>query len=162
MIPYKTWELGLIKAWGDVLYLGYRNLPLKIEKIVSYDETIKEFRNYFWNADEDEDLQDWMSDMPPTMNKGFALFDKSRINKMFSDIANKTPLQKELTVYRFSKNWDRINNETDEWFSFTTDPNIIYNGDKRKFKLKPGCPIVYTFGYADKNEVILNSKHIGM
>ena len=32
--PYDEWELGLIKAWGHVLFLGYHNITENIDKKV--------------------------------------------------------------------------------------------------------------------------------
>lgn len=58
--PYEEWELGLIKAWGGVLYLAYHDLPENINKKVSLDVFKSEMKNYYRNADNDEDLQDWI------------------------------------------------------------------------------------------------------
>jgi len=150
-LPYEKWELGVIKAWGDLLYLVYHNLDDHINKIVSFEETQNEFLNYFYNADEDEELRDWMANNPPTLNHGYALFDKLRLNKILNNIANKTLLKKDLIVYRFSNNYYK------GWNSFTTNSTITsYKGKRGVFRLPKGFPVIFTYGYADHNEIILN------
>lgn len=45
---------------------------------------------YFKESDDNEDMQDWMSDTPPTLDKGkYSLFNENRIDKAFTEIANK-------------------------------------------------------------------------
>ena len=62
---YDIWELGLIKAWGQLLYLSYHNIPDSISNIVDEKTTKQVFEDYYKNPDSNEDLQDWMSDEPP-------------------------------------------------------------------------------------------------
>ena len=145
---YEIWELGVIKAWGHLLYLSYHDTPNKISNIVTYNETIQIFKEYFYESDDDEDLRDWMSDCPP-MSNGIAIFDKNRLSEILSNIANKTKLKNEMIVYRYGK----INSG---WNSYLTEESIAYSGQKHRFKLPKEFPIIFTFGYADKNEVIVN------
>jgi len=149
--PYLEFELGLIKAWGHVLYLGYHDLQITIKNMVPLEETKKVFTEYFREADDDEDLQDWMSNTPPTINS-IAVFDKSRINKIFEDIANKTKLKEPLIIYHYSKK------HLAGWNSYTTKEEPSYGNDsiKRTYELPIGFPVIFTFGYADNNEVIVN------
>jgi hypothetical protein len=148
---YDVWELGLIKAWGGLLYLSYHGLSENISKKVSLDEFKHEMENYYNNADSDEDLQDWMSDCPPTLNGGYALLDKNRINQCFTNIANKIILTTPLIVYRNS------NKQESDWNSYTTiENNISYSGTQRKYLLPIGKSIINAHKIADNNEVILN------
>lgn len=152
---YEDWEKGLIKAWGHTLYLSYHNIPNTIQNIVDENTTKKVFAEYFRDADEDEDLQDWMSDEPPTMNKGVAVFDRNRLSKMFAIIANKTKTTEPLTVYRYE---DR--DYEPGWNSYTTDSDISdpvsSERIKKSYTLPVGYPVVFASGLADQNEVILN------
>lgn len=94
-----------------------------------------------------------LSDGPPTLNKGMALFDKNRIDQVFTEIANKIKLTTPLTVYRSS------DNEEDGWNSYTTKPGE-YSGTERKYLLPIGKNIINAHKIADNNEIILNlSKH---
>lgn len=160
---YEDWEKGIIMAWGHVLYLSFHDVPNKIQKIVSEQQTRDTFLEYYQEAGDDEDLQDWMADMPPTMNKGYAIYDKDRLSKMLSDIANKTKTKEPLTVYRVSsKEYDP------GWNSYTTNKKLTddYSGWKQpldghdnkveKYELPVGYPVIWADGIADKDEVILN------
>ena len=152
---YEKWEKGVIKAWGQLLYLSYHNIPDTISKIVGEKTTKEIFAEYYEQADSDEDLQDWMSDEPPTMNNGFALFDKNRLSQMMATIANKTKLEEPLIAYRY----DDTNYENG-WNSYTTDINTaIYAGKERTmatYILPVGYPVIFADGIADKDEVIIN------
>jgi hypothetical protein len=148
---YLPWEKGLIMAWGHVLYLGYHDIPKSILKIVDEKTTKNKFEEYYYNAENDEDLQDWMTDEPPTMNKGFALFDKNRLSNMLSEIANKTKLKQPLTIYRYSDiDYDL------GWNSYTTVETDQYDGNKKTYTLPIGYPVIFASGIADNNEVIVN------
>jgi len=154
---YEKWELGLIKAWGQLLYLSYHVIPNSILKIVDEKITKKAFEDYYDNADSDEDLQDWMSDEPPTMNKGFALFDKNRLSAMMTNIANKTKTTTDLVVYRYEKD---SKDYGDGWNSYTTAKNDAnYAGKDIKLKsytIPIGYPVIFASGIADENEMIIN------
>ena len=152
---YDTWELGLIKAWGHLLYLSYHNIPDTISKIVDEKITKKTFEEYYRNADSDEDLQDWMSDEPPTMNKGVAVFDKNRLFQMMTSVANKTKLQDPVIIYRYDNtNYDQ------GWNSYTVNKNESTYGGKdrtmRSYTLPKGYPVIFADGIADDDEVIVN------
>ncbi len=152
---YEKWELGLIKAWGQLLYLGYHELPKTINKIVDEKITKKTFEEYYENADTDEDLQDWMSDSPPTMNGGFAVFDKNRLSSMLTQIANKTKTTEPIKVYRY----ENVDYE-EGWNSYTTDiDDATYGGDNLRMKsynIPTGYPVIFAGDIADRNEVIIN------
>ena len=152
---YDIWELGLIKAWGQLLYLSYHNIPDSISNIVDEKTTKQVFEEYYKNADSDEDLQDWMSDEPPTMNKGVAVFDKNRLSQMMSSIANKTRLQEPLIVYRYEDT-----SYEQGWNSYTTDINdASYAGPSRSmvsYTIPKGHPVIFADKVADSGEVIIN------
>ena len=152
---YEDWEKGLIKAWGDLLYLSYHDIPNTISNIVDEATTRKVFYDYYKDGDTDEDLQDWMSDAPPTMNRGVAVFDKNRLSKMLSVIANKTKTEEPIKVYRFE---DR--DYEPGWNSYTTDPDISdpvgNNRSRKSYNIPVGYPVVFASGLADQDEVILN------
>ena len=152
---YENWELGLIKAWGQLLYLSYHNIPNSISKIVDEDTTKKVFEDYYKNADSDEDLQDWMSDEPPTMNKGFAIFDKNRLSKMMEFVAKKTRLEEPLLVYRYEDT-----SYEQGWNSYTTNINdAAYGGNGMSivsYTIPKAYPVIFADKIADKNEVIIN------
>lgn len=147
--PYEGWELGLIKAWGHVLYLAYHNLPIHIEKKISDIEFREVMIDYYKNSDDDEDLQDWMADEPPTMNKGYAVFDKNRITNCFEQISNKIIIEEPLIVYRSSEF------EQEGWNSYSTKKGGYY-GIEREYLLPIGTNIINADNIADQNEVILN------
>ena len=160
---YEDWEKGIIMAWGHVLFLAFHDVPNKIQKIVSVEQTKKSFLKYFKEAKDNDELQDWLSDVPPTMNRGWALYDKDRLSKMMSDIANKTKLTKSLKVYRVtSKDFDP------GWASYTTNKALAgeysdwkqpLDGQENKvesYELPIGYPVIFADDIADKDEVILN------
>jgi len=150
---YLPWEMGLIKAWGGLLYLSFHDLDENIQKKVSEITTKKELENYFLHSDDDEDLVDWFSDIPPTMNGGYALYDKKWLKSALLNISEKTKLVEPLIVYRFSKT------EKDGWNSYTTDENIDYSyftRSKFSYRLPIGYPVIFADGIADNNEVIIN------
>jgi hypothetical protein len=160
---YEDWEKGIIMAWGHVLYLAFHEVPDSIQKIVSIDQTKKSFLEYFKEAEDDEDMQDWLSDAPPTMNKGLALYDKSRLSKMLSDIANKTKLTKPLKVYRvtskdFGPGWASytVNIDRTEEYSDWKQPLGWHDNKVESYELPIGYPVIFADGIADKDEVILN------
>jgi len=149
---YEDWEKGVIMAWGHVLYLGYHNVKNSISKIVDMKETQRSFLEYYNEGRNDEDMQDWMSDEPPTLNHGYALFDKNRLSNIFSSIANKTKLKEPLIVHRSS---DKEYEEGD-WNSYTTSADGDYEGAKKSYKIPVGYPVIFASVLADNNEVILN------
>lgn len=150
---YEDWEKGLIKAWGGVLYLGYHNLPNTLNNLVDYNRFKQTMLEYFKESDDNEDMQDWMSDTPPTLDKGkYSLFDKNRIDKAFTEIANKTIITEELTIYRTSDNY------LPEWNSYTlrNDNSYAYkNSSTISYKLPIGFPVIFADGIADNDEVIV-------
>ena len=151
-LPYEKWEMGIIKAWGHLLYLSFHSVPWKIEssRLVSIQDFKKEFREYLDNS-EDEDLQEWMSESPPSYDGGrLFLYDGARMNSALFDIAEKTSLKKPLTVYRYETV------EGSGWNSFTTNPGLVYSGDRKGYSLPVGTPVILTDGLADEDEVIVH------
>ena len=156
---YENWEKGIIMAWGHVLYLAFHDTPDKIMKITSEQQTKGVFLKYFNEAEGDEDMQDWMADNPPTMNKGYAIYDKNRLSNMLSNIANKTKLTKPLKVYRssykdFEPGWNSytISEEDDYSLGQPIDSDV----KQETYELPIGYPVIFAGGIADKDEVILN------
>jgi hypothetical protein len=156
---YDGWEKGIIMAWGHVLYLAFHDTPSRIEKIVSEKETRDMFLRYFNESKNDEDMQDWMGENPPTMNRGYALYDKNRLSNMMSNMANKTKLTKPLRVYRTSSD-----DSQEGWNSYTTNEGGEYSlgtqvgsdSKQEQYELPIGYPVIFADGIADENEVILN------
>lgn len=151
-LPYEDWEMGIIKAWGHLLYLAFHSVPWKIEKhrLVSIQDFKKEFREYLNNS-EDEDLQEWMAESPPSYDGGrIFLYDGERMNSALFNIAEKTRLTKPLIVYRYETV------EGSGWNSFTTNPDLRYGGDEKKYSLQVGTPVIFTDGLADRDEVIVH------
>ena len=154
---YEEWERGLIKAWGHVLYLGYHDVPEYIGDKVD-ERTFREvFLDYYLHGDEDEDMQDWMSDGPPTMNRGRALFDKNRIDGAFSEMSSRTKLLEPLTVYRASESGMPA-----DWNSYSTNKEIAmghlgvgHDRQLESYVLPVGYGVVFASGLADKDEVIV-------
>jgi len=102
-------------------------------------------------------MQDWMSDEPPTMNKGRALFDKQRIETTFSNMATKTRLKEPLTIYRVSEEGHNT-----DWNSYTTDKDVAlghldlgFDRSLQSYMLPAGYPVIFASGLADKYEVIV-------
>jgi len=149
---YNDWEKGVIMAWGHVLYLGYHDVKQSISKIVSMEETKKVFLDYYNESDSDEDMQDWMSDGPPTMNGGYAVFDKNRLSSILEDISNKTKLEKSLEIYRYT------DSHKPGWNSYTLnkDNSNSYSGKLHEYILPKNYPVIFTEGLADTDEVIVN------
>jgi hypothetical protein len=148
---YEDWEKGVVKAWGHVLYLGYHDVPTKISKIVDEETTKEIFKDYYKNSDDDYDLQDWMSNNPPTMDNGFAVFDKDRLSRILSSIANKTKITEPLIIYRY----EDTSYDTG-WNSYTTNKDAGYPGEKKSYTIPIGYPVIFADGIADNNEVIIN------
>ncbi len=152
-LPYQDWELGIIKAWGDLLYLAYHIVPQKIseDRLVSKKDFRNEFVNYLYNSEEDEDIVDWMSEAPPTYDRGKkALYDKNRMSEVLFGIARQTKITEPLIVYRYEEN------EGEGWNSFTLNPSSSYEGDVKSYRLPEGTPVIFTGDLADKDEVIVH------
>lgn len=149
---YEDWEKGIIMAWGHVLYISFHSVPNTIQKIVSVDQTKQVFREYFNEAEADEDMQDWMSDAPPTMNKGYAVYDKDRLSDMMTGMANKTKIKTPLLVYRTGEDFPS------GWNSYTINKDNDMYGEFKKqgYELPIGYPVIFADDIADKDEVILN------
>ena len=152
-LPYQDWELGIIKAWGDLLYLSFHSVPQRIreERLVSERVFRNEFRNYLNNSEGDEDLLEWMAEAPPTYDRGrLALFDRERLGGALTDMADRTRLEEPLVIWR-SEMVDGAG-----WNSFTTNPSLAYEGTKKSYLLPVGTPVVFCGELADPDEVIVH------
>lgn len=152
---YENWERGLIKAWGHLLYIAYHDLPENAPNMVEEMWAKREFVFYEKYSDTDEELRDWMSNTPPTMNGGQPAFDKNRISKFLTGIADKTKLEEPLVIYRYE------NTSYDQgWNSYTTNINDAkYGGEgisRSSYTLPKGYPVIFASGIADQDEVIVN------
>lgn len=147
---YSIHEIGLIRAWGTTLYLAYYNLP-KSGTVVPYKEYVEILSEYAVLSelsDEYEDITDWISDSPPTINR-VPVWNQSRLENDFNKIANKTPTDREITLYRTSKKEEPGLN------SYSLISGVY--GDvvnQREYLLPTGTPIIWGHGVADDNEVI--------
>jgi hypothetical protein len=156
---YDSFDKGLIKAWGEVLYLDIHKLPDTISKIVShdeYEEYFKDFNNAEYGDDEYDDMVDHLSDLPPTINGGIALFDKNRIYNSLDKISKKTRLKDEIIVYRMT---DKKDDGHEEWKSYTAGDPKKYGSkvdNTIAYKLSSGYPVIFAHGLADNDELIIN------
>lgn len=147
---YSIHEIGLIRAWGTTLYLAYHKLS-KSGNMVPYEEyaeILSEYAVLSEFSDEYEDINDWISDIPPTIN-GVPFWNQSRLENDFNEIANKTPTDREITLYRTS------NKEEPGLNSYALMTGVY--GDvvnQREYLLPKGTPIIWGHGVADDNEVI--------
>jgi hypothetical protein len=151
---YSKWENGLILAWGQLLYLGYHNLPEDSNK-VQYSKFLSIMEEY-WDLDKDsqeyEDISDWFSDSPPTI-KGIPLYDKKRLRESFDRIAKKYPTKSEIIVYRTS----RIPESGVNSYSLNKGQYGYFKlAEERSYLLPVGTNIIWADGIADDNEVIWN------
>jgi len=153
---YADWEKGVIKAWGQLLYLAYHDLPEHLNNLVSMDDFKKQYVDYL-NSDGDEDLEEWMAEIPPTYNNGkTALHDKKRLDDVLKAIAEKTPTEEEITVFRSARK------EETEWNSYSLTKEGAYSGQAtagiiiRSYKIPKGFPIICASKIADTDEVIIN------
>lgn len=147
---YTTEEIGLIRAWGTTLYLAYHDL-LSGGDLVPYPlylETLAEYALLDEESEEYEEMTDWICDEPPTIDR-VPLWNKSRLQKDFAVIANKTPTDMEITLYRTSdKEEPGLNSYTlrHGWYG------DIKN--QREYMLPKGTPVIWGHGIADNDEII--------
>lgn len=147
---YLIHEIGLIRAWGSRIYLSYYNLS-KSGTMVPYKEYVKILSEYAVldeYSEEFEDLDDWMTNVPPTINK-VPLWNQDRLQDDFNKMANKTPTDREITLYRTSKKEEPGLN------SYTVSSSGYHEyGTQRKYLLPMGTPVVWGHDIADMDEVI--------
>jgi len=155
---YKNWEKGLIKAWGSRLYLGYYGTKLRHTNLVSSEVYQNHFLEYYTTRDPEliEDYDDWLSDPNPTERR-IHLYDKTRMGKTLTQMANRTRLKKPLTVYRLENP-----KEPADWQSYSINDkeiesyqDISYNRTFNEYELPIGFPVIFADGIADEHEVIL-------
>lgn len=69
-----------------------------------------------------------------------------------------TKIPEDMVVYKYG---DPIKHQKNRWLSFTSEKGShSHLGQETKFVLKKGTPVIFSNGFADKSEVILNSKYI--
>lgn len=147
---YSIYEIGLIRAWGNRLYLSFYGLS-KSGNMVPYEEYVKILSDYAVldeYSEEFEDINDWITNVPPTLNK-VPLWNQDRLQDDFNKMANKTPTDREITVYRTSiKEEPGLN-------SYSLESGVY--GDvinQREYLLPKATPIIWGHDIADINEVI--------
>jgi len=146
---YSIEEIGLIRAWGTTLYLSYHKLgSYKTVDYSLYLKTLKEYASLDEDSEEYEDITDWLSDIPPTID-GIPVWDKKRLEKDYQKMASKTPLPYDLIVYRTS------NKEEPGLNSYTTIDGAYGDIKNQKtYNVPKGTSIIWGHGIADNDEVI--------
>ncbi len=156
---YKKYQQGLVKAWGGLLYLDFDGLSKSL-KCAPIEDYRHQFEEYLDTKDKDDlsDFDDWLADMPPSVDNGSPLFDKDRIEADLLAIAKSTPSQDEIMIFRVNKD---KNDWKKGWKSFTVNPKGY--GAKPDncvaFKIAKGCPLIFASELADKGEIVANLTH---
>lgn len=147
---YETWERGVIKAWGGVLYMEFHDMENTgtTQDIKTLKKEFKFFHGLKYNTDEYDDYDEWFQD--GGQDGGIPLFNKSTLNKIFVDISKKTPAPYDFVIYRTS------NKEQPGINSYTTSNNRYehYDGITRSYIIKKGTPIIFAGIDADDDEII--------
>ena len=147
---YETWERGVIKAWGGVLYMEFHDMENTgtTQDIKTLKKEFKIFHGLEYNTDEYDDYDEWFQD--GGSDDGIALFNKGTLNKIFKDISKKTPAPFDFVIYRTS------NTEQPGINSYTTSNNRYdhYDGITRSYLIKKGTPIIFAGIDADDDEII--------
>lgn len=150
---YSSSDRGFIKAWGDTLYLGYHDLPLR-SRTQSREQVMldmEELDRVPENGDEWEEILDWLVD-GGSRNK-IPLWNKTTLTQFYKEIAEKSPLKEDLIVYRTSEE------ELPGLNSYTVDKGAylnwhVDNSIERAYKIPKGETIIYASGLADEGEMI--------
>lgn len=154
MQRYNTFERGLIRAWGGLLYLGYHNLP-EDGSTVSRNKYKSELEEYFRTSYDDpkfEEFEDWFSETPPTIG-GIPLFNKLILRDDFKTIATKTPAPFDMMIYRTSeKEEPDLNSYTVISGAYTSKDWL--EGVERAYLIPKGTPLVFASGIADNGEIL--------
>lgn len=142
---------------GGLLYLDFDDLgkSLKCASIDKYKDTFIEYMDA--NDDELDDLNDWISDMPPSLD-GKALFDKDRIENDLLEMSMLTKSESDIIIFRVHED---KNDWKKGWKSYTIYPEM-YDATVDNcvaFKISKGCPLIFASELADKGEIIANLTH---
>lgn len=149
---YEKWERGVIKAWGSIFYMDYHSMPSS-GKTQPFNQLKKDFLELFntpIDSYEFEELDDWIQEYGK--RGGVPLFNKTVMDKIFSDIAKKTPAPFDFTIYRTSvKEESGVN-------SYTVNKGAYgdwqANGAERAYLIPKGSPVIFADADADNGEII--------
>jgi hypothetical protein len=148
---YNDWERGLIKAWGGILYLDYHSsLPSrgKTQPLSDLKQTLKEFYKLDKDSPRYEEMEEWIQEGGSV--RGVPLFTKTLLDKIFNDIAAKTPAPFDFVIYRTStKEQDGVNS-----YSGSKGLYSYVSGTERAYLIKKGTPVIFAGIDADQNEII--------
>ena len=148
---YEKWERGVIKAWGSIFYIDYHSMPSK-GKTQSFDQLKNDFLELFntpFGTDEFEELDNWIQEYGK--RGGVPLFNKTTMDKIFKDIAKKTPAPFDFTIYRTSKKEESGVN------SYTVNKGAYLDwaqGTERAYLIPKGTPVIFADADADNGEII--------
>jgi len=149
---YEKWERGVIKAWGSIFYMDYHKMPTggKTQPFNQLKRDFVELFNTPLGTDEFEELDDWIQEYGK--RGGVPLFNKTIMNKIFSDIAKKTPAPFDFTVYRTSvKEEGGVNSYTLNKGAYL---DCLGNCIERAYLIKKGTPVIFAGADADNGEII--------
>ena len=138
------------------MYLSYDLLPDGPDNSKQIKPYAKEYVQALKDNDEDtlEDLNDWIEEGMSVSGK--KLLTKQTYDSIMESIQTKIP--EDMVVYKYG---DPIKHQKNRWLSFTNEKGShSHLGQETKFVLKKGTPVIFSNGFADKSEVILNSKYI--
>lgn len=150
---YEKWERGVIKAWGSIFYMDYHKMPVggKTQPFNQLKNDFLEFFNTPFGSDAFEELDEWLQEYGK--RNGVPLFNKTVMDKIFNDIAKKTPAPFDFTIYRTSaKEEDGVN-------SYTVNKGAYKNwlssgGVERAYLIPKGTPVIFADADADNGEII--------
>lgn len=152
---YEKWERGVIKAWGSTLYIDYHSMPKGWYKTQPLNQLKNDFLKFFKtdiDSTKGEDLSEWLAD--GGKRNGVPLFNKMIMDKIFKDIAEKTPAPFDFTIYRTSKKEESGVN------SYTVNKGAYSNwqsgGVERAYLIPKGTPVIFAGVDADNGEIIWN------
>lgn len=150
---YEIWERGVIKAWGDILYLDYHALP-KSGKTQSFEQLKRDFVEFFHTksgTDEYDDLMEWLQE--GGSRNGIPLFNKKIMDSILDSIAKKTPAPFDIIVYRTSiKEQPGVNS-----YTIYKDGYEHHGGVEKSYLIPKGTPIIFAGIDADPGEIIWNA-----
>jgi hypothetical protein len=144
----------IITCWGKLLYLDYLSLPNGKNQI-NNPALLKTAREYLAASEEElEDLDEWAAE-GAKLKDGTYLLSRETVDALLHSC--ETPLDKELTLYRFQSKLESF--KQDSWISMTT-ADSGYSGKRQKYVLPKGTKIIDTHGLADKSEFIVSTNVI--
>jgi len=150
---YEKWERGVIKAWGSIFYIDYHSMPTS-GKTQPFNQLKRDFIEFFntpISSDEFEELDDWIQEYGK--RGGVPLFNKTVMDKIFKDIAKKTPAPLDFTIYRTSaKEESGVNSYTVNKGSYSNWH--ADNSVERAYLIPKGTPVIFADADADNGEII--------